>query len=72
MDGPTLGSTDRIQQFSGTPVAGQWNYMGLLESVDHLDIIGIPTADSDLKRWYLSLADLLASLPEAKSAETGQ
>jgi triacylglycerol lipase len=72
MDGPTLGSTDRIQQFSGIPVAGQWNYMGLLESVDHLDIIGIPTADSDLKRWYLSLADLLASLPEAKSAETGQ
>jgi triacylglycerol lipase len=72
MDGPTLGSTDRIQQFSGTPVAGQWNYMGLLESVDHLDIIGIPTADNDLKRWYLSLADLLASLPEAKSAETGQ
>jgi triacylglycerol lipase len=72
MDGPTLGSTDRIQQFSGTPVAGQWNYMGLLESVDHLDIIGIPTADDDLKRWYLSLADLLASLPEAKSAETGQ
>jgi len=72
MDGPTLGSTDRIQQFSGIPVAGQWNYMGLLESVDHLDIIGIPTADDDLKRWYLSLADLLASLPEAKSAETGQ
>jgi triacylglycerol lipase len=72
MDGPTLGSTDRIQQFSGTPVAGQWNYMGLLESVDHLDIIGIPTADDDLKHWYLSLADLLASLPEAKSAETGQ
>jgi triacylglycerol lipase len=72
MDGPTLGSTDRIQQFSGIPVAGQWNYMGLLESVDHLDIIGIPTADNDLKRWYLSLADLLASLPEAKSAETGQ
>jgi len=72
MDGPTLGSTDRIQQFSGIPVAGQWNYMGLLESVDHLDIIGIPTADDDLKHWYLSLADLLASLPEAKSAETGQ
>jgi triacylglycerol lipase len=76
MDGPTLGSTDRIRQFSGTPVAGQWNYMGLLESVDHLDIVGIPTADSDLKEWYLSLAALLASLPDAqpqaKSAGTAR
>ena len=67
MDGPTLGSTDTVRRFSGTPVPGQWNYMGLLESVDHLDIIGIPTADNDLKRWYLSLAALLASLPDAQS-----
>ena len=64
MDGPSLGSTDRVQPFSATPVAGQWNYMGLLESTDHLDILGIPTADDDLKRWYVSLAALLTSLPE--------
>jgi triacylglycerol lipase len=66
MDGPSLGSTDTVRRFDGTPVPGQWNYLGLLESTDHLDIIGIPTADSDLKRWYLSLAALLASLPDAQ------
>jgi triacylglycerol lipase len=76
MDGPTLGSTDTIRRFNGVPVPGVWNYMGLLESVDHLDIIGIPVADRDLKDWYLSLAGLLASLPKAppqgKDAGTGR
>ena len=76
MDGPTLGSTDTIRRFSGIPEPGLWNYMGLLESVDHLDIIGIPVADRDLKDWYLSLAELLASLPVAspqeKNAGTGR
>jgi triacylglycerol lipase len=70
MDGPTLGSTDTIQRFSGAPVRGSWNYMGLLESVDHLDIIGIPIADSDLKNWYLSLAALLTSLPDGQPSAT--
>ncbi|UCF97000.1 MAG: hypothetical protein JSV89_17755 [Spirochaetaceae bacterium] len=63
MDGPTLGSTDKIRPFSGTPVQGEWNYMGLLASVDHLDIIGIPAADHRLKEWYLSLAAFLDSVP---------
>jgi len=66
MDGPTLGSTDRIRRFGGKPLPGVWNYMGLLESTDHLDIIGIPTANKDLEEWYLSMAALLASLPEAQ------
>ena len=63
MDGPTLGSSDRIQPYTGTPVPGVWNYMGLLESVDHLDIVGIPIAWNGLREWYLSLAALLSSLP---------
>ena len=64
MDGPTLGSSDRIEGYSGAPVPGQWNYMGLLESTDHLDIIGIPTARPGLRDWYLALAALLASVPQ--------
>lgn len=67
MDGPTLGSGDQIVPFSGFPAAGVWNYMGLLESVDHLDIIGAPAAGSSLKEWYLSLAALLASLSKTRS-----
>ena len=35
----------------------------LLESGDHLDIIGIPMAGNSLREWYLSLAAFLASLP---------
>jgi triacylglycerol lipase len=70
MDGPTLGSTDTIRRYSGIPEPGLWNYMGLLESVDHLDIIGIPRADQGLEDWYLSLAALLASLPDAQSEGT--
>jgi triacylglycerol lipase len=66
MDGPTLGSTDEIRRFNGVPEPGVWNYMGLLESVDHLDIIGIPTAAGELKDWYLSIAELLASLPDVQ------
>ncbi len=64
MDGPSLGSSDRIVEFSGKARPGVWNYMGLLESVDHVDIIGMPLASEGLKRWYLSLAASLASLPE--------
>jgi triacylglycerol lipase len=72
MDGPSLGSTDRIQRYNGTPVPGVWNYLGLLESTDHLDVIGIPVADRDLKEWYLSVAALLASLPEVKDSGTAR
>jgi triacylglycerol lipase len=72
MDGPSLGSTDPVQRLDGKPVAGRWNYMGVLESVDHLDIIGIPAATGELKGWYLSLAALLASLPEDPGAETAR
>ena len=63
MDGPTLGSGDTILPYDGKPVPGCWQYMGLHQSVDHLDVIGIPIASSSLRSWYLSLAALLASLP---------
>lgn len=71
MDGPSLGSTDQIRRFNGVPRLGVWNYMGLLESTDHLDIIGIPTADDDLKRWYQSVAAMLSSLPEVQPQGRG-
>ena len=62
MDGPTLGSGDAILPYDGRPVPGRWQYMGLLESVDHLDVIGIPLASRSLESWYVSMAALLASL----------
>jgi triacylglycerol lipase len=72
MDGPSLGSRDVIIPYAGGALRpGIWNFMGVLESVDHLDIIGLdplwrehPRGSRSLLEWYLSLAELLASLPE--------
>ena len=70
MDGPTLGSADRIGAFTGEPRAGEWNFMGLLPSFDHLDLIGFPRARArppgydSLPDFYLAIAGQLAGLPE--------
>lgn len=71
MDGPTLGTDDRIIPFSGTPQKGVWNFMGTLKSCDHADILGLlsyPGEEplkgySHLTEWYFHLADRLGSLP---------
>jgi len=68
MSGPTLGSTDRIVPFAGTPLPGVFNHMGTLRRFDHLDVIGIPLhkrppGHRSLGDWYLAHARLLACLP---------
>lgn len=68
MAGPTLGSSDRIVAFTGTPLPGVWNHMGTLRGFDHLDVIGIPLSKTprgyrSLADWYVAHARLLASLP---------
>jgi len=62
MAGPTLNTTDVVVLYNGNPLRGQWNNLGVLNTVDHLDIIGIPI--KDVRPWYRSLAALLASLPQ--------
>jgi triacylglycerol lipase len=68
MDGPSKGSPDRIETFAGEPRVGVWNFMGVLESFDHLDLIGVPSAREkppgygSLPEWYLSMAAMLAGL----------
>jgi hypothetical protein len=70
MDGPTLGSADRIEAYSGEPLAGAWNFMGVLSSCDHLDLIGLPSAHArpagyaGLPEFYAAVAAFLAGLPE--------
>jgi len=75
MDGPTLGSSDRIVPYpgseAGAPRPGVWNFMGVLESVDHLDIVGLdplwrehPRGSDSLLDWYASLARMLTALPK--------
>jgi triacylglycerol lipase len=70
MDGPTAGSADRIEAFTGEPRPGIWNFMGVLHSFDHLDLNGFPRPRSrppgygSLPEFYLAIAGLLAGLPE--------
>lgn len=70
MDGPTRGSADRIEAWAGAAEPGVWNFMGVLSSCDHLDVIGLPTARarpagySSLTEFYAAVAALLAGLPE--------
>ncbi|MGE5404317.1 MAG: lipase family alpha/beta hydrolase [Candidatus Saccharibacteria bacterium] len=60
-DGPSINSTDTIVSFNGSPRIGAWNYMGLKDGYDHLDIIGMGTL-WDPRGWYLQQAQLLGSL----------
>ncbi len=70
MAGPTLGSSDLIVPYSGQPQPGVWNFMGVLGSCDHLDVIGMlnsrarPAGSSGLPEFYTAIAALLAGLPE--------
>ena len=69
MDGPSLGSADGIREYDGVPRAGVWNFMGVLHSFDHLDLIGLPSARArppgyaSLPEFYAAIAGLLAGLP---------
>lgn len=60
--GPRAGSTDVIVNFDGSPKIGVWNFMGILDHIDHTDVIGLLTSWNPLE-FYRTHAQLLASLP---------
>lgn len=62
MAGPTINTHDVIIPFNGTPVRGKWNNLGVMNKVDHLNIIG--WGSQDMRPWYRNLAAFLASLPQ--------
>ncbi len=62
MNGPKLGSTDQIVNNSATPQIGVWNHLGVRESYDHSDIIGIGLY-YDVRSWYGTHAARLGGLP---------
>ncbi|HEY1017155.1 MAG TPA: lipase [Herpetosiphonaceae bacterium] len=62
MNGPKVGSTDRIVRLGSAPLRGAWNDMGVLASYDHIDIIGLSLYD--VRGWYRTLANQLAALPQ--------
>lgn len=60
--GPTLGSKDVISHFDGHAKVGQWNYLGLHESMDHIAVVGWDLYNPS--RLFRSLANKLGALPE--------
>ena len=62
MKGPFFNSDDPIEEYDGTPKRGIWNYMGVLSSIDHTDILGIPNGNVDVPEGYESIIDFYSSL----------
>ena len=72
MDGPSLGRQAQIVEYSD-PVAGQWNFMGTLKPLDHLQVSLVLPISGDAPPGYDSLAgfyegwcEFLYRLPEAE------
>lgn len=62
--GPTLGTDVTIEYVDavvGTPEQGRWNFLGTLDSTDHIDIIGFLTTH-EKSTWYRSLGEYLQKL----------
>ena len=64
MDGPKIGSEDRIEDFDGVPKRGVWNYMGKLFPYDHWQIHVVPPLIRTPPPGYESLLDFYRSLCE--------
>lgn len=37
--GPHVGSKDKVVDYDGTPEKGEWNYLGKISNIDHLQVI---------------------------------
>jgi triacylglycerol lipase len=61
MRGPTSGSKDMIVDYGGEARPGVWNYMGLIPSTDHGEIIGI-AIDEPIAPFYRSICELVTAL----------
>lgn len=61
MNGPKNGSTDQIVTYRGKPQRGKWNYMGLMDSWDHLDVVGLGMKPTD--DFFRNVAKMVAGLP---------
>ncbi len=72
MKGPVLESQDTIIEYAGNLRPGVWNYMGVMASMDHGDVIGIPSAKlitpegfDSLVGFYLYVCGLISSALES-------
>ncbi|WP_294348929.1 lipase [uncultured Clostridium sp.] len=62
--GPHSGSTDRIVNYDGTPEKGEWNYLGKISNIDHLQVIfqNEPIYTKSLQNRYKNWCQMLWKL----------
>lgn len=63
---PKVGSDDKMVQYSGTPQKGVWNYLGEIQDIDHIEVVGLSHPDTRkyLENKYIDLAKTLTNLPK--------
>lgn len=61
---PHEGSTDKVVDYDGTPERGEWNYLGEIKNIDHIEIVGQhePIYKNYLKNKFRSWAKMLRNL----------
>lgn len=65
--GPHEGSDDEIIDYNpASPVKGVWNYMGEIDNIDHIEVVGQdnPIYRESLQNKFIELAEMLTELPE--------
>lgn len=65
MSGPM---TDTIIDFGEAPRPGMWHHMGILDSIDHAEILGIPSGKAPegydtIEDFYIEICELITELP---------
>lgn len=62
---PKVDSNDKMVYYNGTPKKGVWNYIGEINNIDHIQVVGLnePKNKQYLENKYISLAKMLTNLP---------
>ena len=62
--GPHEGSDDKIVNYDGNPQKGQWNYLGEIKNIDHIEVVGQkePIYRKYLQNKFRSWAQMLDNL----------
>lgn len=60
---PKVGSTDKMVNYNGQAEKGIWNYLGLIDNVDHIEVVGQFKYHEALEKEFFKLAKMLSELP---------
>lgn len=63
---PKVDSTDKMISYNGIPKKGVWNYLGEINNIDHIQVVGLNEVKykTYLENKYISLAKMLSALPK--------